>query len=254
MKIWRAALLLKCTGIILRMTLLFQQRSVIRYDCLRGKTNAQMVTKLDPGYHQDAPRLRATEKWEARFRADRETVEDDEDDERPGRPSQNDLGEAVLRFLEKQLHSSSREISKALYSSWTIIFRVSDDIGLRFFAPRWISHRLSDVQKVDRVELSQHMLDMMQGLGPKQEKYLPTGDESWIYWNNQRRGMWTQDRDELPPNVKRTISPKGRWFLLIDHAVVLFPLNSFRWSKSTTRSSSLKRFYRALRRNLWSVI
>jgi hypothetical protein len=47
---------------------------------------------------------------------------------------------------------------------------------------------------------------MMQGLGPKQQKYLITGDESWIYWNNQRRGMWTQDRDELPPNVKRTIS------------------------------------------------
>jgi hypothetical protein len=64
------------------------------------------------------------------------------------------------------------------------------------------------MQKADRVELSQHMLDVMQGLGPKQQKYLITGDESWIYWDNQRRGMWTQDRHELPPNVKRTISSK----------------------------------------------
>jgi histone-lysine N-methyltransferase SETMAR len=54
------------------------------------------------------------------------------------------------------------------------------------------------------------MLDMMQGLGPKQHKYLITGDESWIHWDNQRRGMWAQDRDELPPNVKRTISSKTR--------------------------------------------
>jgi histone-lysine N-methyltransferase SETMAR len=53
------------------------------------------------------------------------------------------------------------------------------------------------------------MLDMMQGLGPKQQKYLITGDESWIYWDDQRRGMWAQDRDELPPNVKRTISSKN---------------------------------------------
>jgi histone-lysine N-methyltransferase SETMAR len=83
-----------------------------------------------------------------------------------------------------------------------------DDIGLRFFASRWIRHRLSDAQKADRVELSQHMLEMMQGLGPKQQKYLITGDESWIYWDNQHRGMWARDRDELPPKMKRTISSK----------------------------------------------
>jgi hypothetical protein len=33
-------------------------------------------------------------------------------------------------------------------------------------------------------------------------------DESWIYWDNQRREMWARDRDKLPPNVKRTISSK----------------------------------------------
>jgi histone-lysine N-methyltransferase SETMAR len=50
------------------------------------------------------------------------------------------------------------------------------------------------------------MFDMMQALGWRQPKYLIPGDESWIYWNNQRREMWAQDRDELPPNVKRAIS------------------------------------------------
>jgi hypothetical protein len=44
------------------------------------------------------------------------------------------------------------------------------------------------------------MLDMMRGLGPKQQEYLLTGDESWIYWDNHCGGMWAQDRDELPPN------------------------------------------------------
>jgi hypothetical protein len=157
------------------MTLLFQQRSVIRYYCLCGKTNAQIVTKLEQGYHQNTLRLRAVEKWAPRFRAGRDTVENDE---RSGRPPQNDLGEAILRILERQPHSSSREISKARYSPWTTILPVLDNLGLRFFAPRWMLHRLSDAQKADRIELSQHMLDMMQGLGPKQQKYLITGDES----------------------------------------------------------------------------
>jgi histone-lysine N-methyltransferase SETMAR len=83
-----------------------------------------------------------------------------------------------------------------------------DDLGLRFFAATWIHHRLSDVQTAHRVELFQHMLDMMQGLSSKQQKYLTTADESWIYWNNQHRGMSAQDRDKLPPNVKWTISSK----------------------------------------------
>jgi hypothetical protein len=83
-----------------------------------------------------------------------------------------------------------------------------DDLELRFIAPRWIRYRLSDVQKADKVELSQHILDMMQGLGPKHQKYHITGDESWSYWDNQRRGMWPQDRGDLPPNVKGTISSK----------------------------------------------
>jgi hypothetical protein len=148
---------------------------VIRYYFLRGKTNAQIVIKLEPGYHQDALHLRAVEKWAAIFRAGRETVEDDE---RPERPPQNDLGDAVLRFLEKQPHSSSREICKAVFSPRTTLLRVLDDLGLRFCAQRWIPHRLSDAQMVERVEISQHMVDMMHGLGPKQQKYLITGDES----------------------------------------------------------------------------
>jgi hypothetical protein len=159
------------------MTILFQQRSVIRYYCLRGKTNAQIVTKLEQGYHQDALRLRAVEKWAAGFRAGRETVEDDR---RPGRPPRNDLGDAVLRFLEKQPHSSSSEISRALYSSRTTILRVWDDLGLRFVATAWIVHRSSIAQKADKVGRCQSMLDMMQGLGPKQQKCLITRDESWI--------------------------------------------------------------------------
>jgi hypothetical protein len=180
--------------------------------------------KLEQGYHHDALRLRAVEKWAARFRAGRITVEDDE---RPGRHPQNNLGDAFVRFLEKQPHALSREISNAVYSSQTTILRVLDDLGLRFFAPKWIPHRLSDVQKADEAELSQRMFDVMQGLGPERQKYLITGNESWIYWDNQRCGMWPEDRDEIPPNVNPTISSKGRWFLLISRSVVLFPLNSF---------------------------
>jgi hypothetical protein len=91
---------------------------MIRYYCLRGKTKAQIITKPEQGYHQDALCLRTVEKWAARFRAGWEAVEDDE---RPERHPQNDLGDAVLPFLEKQSHSSPREITlerKTEQSNW----------------------------------------------------------------------------------------------------------------------------------------
>jgi hypothetical protein len=43
----------------------------------------------------------------------------------------------------------------------------------------------------------------MQDLNSKQRKYLITGDESWIFWDTHHREMWAEDREEVPPNLKR---------------------------------------------------
>jgi hypothetical protein len=56
------------------------------------------------------------------------------------------------------------------------MLRILHDIGLYFFAPRWVPYRLSDRQKADRVAISQDLIDMIISLGPKQSKYLITGD------------------------------------------------------------------------------
>jgi hypothetical protein len=71
------------------MTLLLQQRSVTRYYCLHARAKAQIGTKLEQNYHQDALHLQDIKEWSVRFRAGRETVEDDE---RAGKPLQNDMG------------------------------------------------------------------------------------------------------------------------------------------------------------------
>jgi hypothetical protein len=84
-----------------------------------------------------------------------------------------------------------------------------EDLGLHFFALRWTPHRLSDQQKVERIDLSQHLLAMMQGLASKQQTHHMTRYQSWIDWDGQRRGMRVQDRDKPLPNVKQTISSKN---------------------------------------------
>jgi hypothetical protein len=52
------------------------------------------------------------------------------------------------------------------------------------------------------------MLQITKDLGPKQQKYLITGDENWIFWDNNHLGMWVQDREDIPANAKKMISSK----------------------------------------------
>jgi histone-lysine N-methyltransferase SETMAR len=178
------------------MSLLMQQWSVIRYFVLCQKSNQQIAAKLGKAYGQDALCLRAVQKWAARFRAGQENGADDE---RSGRPPQTDSRDIRLRFLEKNPHSSSRDISKALFTPKTTILRLLTDLGLKFHQARWMPHRLSEQQKADRVALSREMLQTVNDLGPKQHKYLITGDETWIFWDNNHREMWAQDREDVPP-------------------------------------------------------
>jgi transposase len=88
------------------MSFRLQQRSVIRYFVLCGKSNHQIAAKLATGYGLDALCLTAVQKWAARFRAGQYNIEDDN---RSGRPPQTDLCDAVLRFLEKK-RTSHREM------------------------------------------------------------------------------------------------------------------------------------------------
>jgi hypothetical protein len=52
----------------------------------------------------------------------------------------------------------------------------------------------------------------MKKLGPKQQKSLITGNESWIFWNNNPRGMWAQDREDALANAKKIISSNKTMF------------------------------------------
>jgi hypothetical protein len=56
-----------------------------------------------------------------------------EDDPRPDQPSQSDLSEVVLAFLDMQPHFSSRAILH--------------ELGMTFHAPRLIPHGLSEAQR-----------------------------------------------------------------------------------------------------------
>jgi hypothetical protein len=93
---------------------------VTRYFVLCQKSNRQIAAKLAKSYGQDAPCLRVVQKWAVRFRAGQKNVEVDE---KSGKPPQTDIRDVILRFLEKNPHSSSRDISQPLLTPKTTILR-----------------------------------------------------------------------------------------------------------------------------------
>jgi hypothetical protein len=89
-----------------------------------------------------------------------------EDDERPGRLSSDSLSDAISRYSNKNPYASCPKIAKDLFIPKTIILRVLDKMGLRFFVARWVSYKLSLELKAKRIEICREMLKVLKQLGP----------------------------------------------------------------------------------------
>jgi hypothetical protein len=80
------------------------------------------------------------------------------------------------------------------------------DLGLKFYQARWIPQQCSEQDKADKANLSRDMLQMMTDLRPRQQKYLITGDETWICWDNDHRETLAREREDGLAHAKKTIS------------------------------------------------
>jgi hypothetical protein len=66
----------------------------------------------------------------------------------------------------------------------TIISRVLEEIGSRFFIVSWGFHEPSAGLKTNRVDICQEMLEILEKLDQQQKNHVITSDEYWIYWDN----------------------------------------------------------------------
>jgi hypothetical protein len=135
---------------------------MIRYYVLRKKSNRKIHTKLSLRYGKDALCQRTVDIWAARFQSKIISVEDDD---KPGRPSRDDLSVTVSDYLERNLYVLCREIVKDMFVLMTTISRILEEMGWRFFIAKWMSHELSAESKGNGVDISRicagsHKLDL----------------------------------------------------------------------------------------------
>jgi hypothetical protein len=139
---------------------------MIRDYVLHKRSNKEVQVKLSLVDRKDGLCRRTMDRWASRFRSGRTSVENDE---RAGRPSSDCLSSAVSSDLNRNTHGSCREIVKDFFILMTIIVRVWDEMGLRFFFARWMPYKLWPELKAKRIEICQEMLDILEQLGPRQK-------------------------------------------------------------------------------------
>jgi hypothetical protein len=98
-----------------------------------------------------------------------------EDDERPGRLFSDSLSDLVSYYLNRNPHASCREIAKDLFIPKTPIFRVLDEMGMRFFIARWMPYKLSPELKAKKIKICRELLEILEQLGPGQKVMLLQG-------------------------------------------------------------------------------
>ena len=184
-------------------------RPVIHYCFLREMNAKDIFAEMKSAYKGNTPGESTIYKWLKRFKEGRETLDDDP---RSGRPINNDENEAILRILEEQPFASSRYISGMLsIPKSTVCHKLVWQLNYRKLNFRWIPHELKQENKNKRVEMSKDILNILEG-HESNWCNITTGDECWIYWDNDPDSQWLPAGQKRPLRTRKTIASKKTMF------------------------------------------
>lgn len=180
-----------------------EQRAVIAFYTRDQKPCGYIHTKLLKVYGDFALSLRTVERWALRFQNGDFNLSDLN---RSGNPGVKIDNEVILDILKQKPFSSARSIAEELeVSPHTIINILETKLGFRLLHLKWIPHFLTDKQRIIRMEKASELLELLRKKN-KMFKYIITGDESWIFYNNPIKQAWTLEGNSFPSNINRTIA------------------------------------------------
>ena len=159
-----------------------EHRAVIKFFTRKGLNATDVNQELDNVYKDSAPSYRAVVKWVAEFKDPERGFEDAP---RSGRPSTAVTSEnihAVECLVMRDRQISVRRVADQLDISKTIVCEIlNDHLGMKKVYTKWVPKLLTPLQRANRVECFEELLqesneDPIDFLGR-----IVTGDETWIH-------------------------------------------------------------------------
>lgn len=120
----------------------------------------------------------------------------------------------ISQALEEMPFHSIRTLSTALKVPKSTVFDHITSMGLVVKHLKFVPHTLSLSQKVERVEISKQLLEVIAQARHQSWAFFLTGDESWFYFITDFETQWLRP-DEKPSTRPRTIISTPKRMLTI---------------------------------------
>jgi histone-lysine N-methyltransferase SETMAR len=132
-------------------------------------------------FSNDAMGVTQIKEWYNRFKNDRTSVDSDQRTDRPSTSRNPDVINKVRSLIMEDHRLTVQEIANDIViSDGSAHAILTDDLGMRRVAAKFVPKLLSCEQKEFRLDIAQDMLDCVNG-DLDFLKTMTTGDESWVY-------------------------------------------------------------------------
>ena len=161
-----------------------EHRAAIKFFTRKGLNAIEISKELENVYKDSAPsyRTRTVAKWVAEFKDPERTFEDAPRMGRPSTITADENIEAVEQIVMHDRQISIHRVAEELAIPKIIVHEIMNShMGMKKICPRWVPKLLTPIQRANRVDCCQELLQQSEVNPAKFFDCIVTGDESWIH-------------------------------------------------------------------------
>jgi transposase len=180
-----------------------EHRAVIKFFTRKGLNATEISKELDNVYKDSAPSYRTVAKWVAEFKNRERGFEDAPRSGRPSTAVTNENIHAVERLVMRDRQISVRRVADQLNISKTIVYEIlNDHFGMKEVYTKWVPELLTPLQRANRVECCEELLQESNEDPINFVGRIVTGDETWIHHydpvSQLEAKVWKKPGEKIP--------------------------------------------------------
>ena len=192
-----------------------EHRAVIKFFTRKGLNVIEISKELQNVYKDSAPPYRTVAKWVAEFKNPERAFEDVVRMDHPSTITADENIEAVQRIVMRDRKISSCRLAEEL----AIIHEIMNNhMGMKKVCTRWVSKLLTPIQRVNRVDCCQELLQQSEVNPAKFFDCIITDDESWIHrydpLSQLEAKVWKKLGEQTPTGLRQERSA-GKIMMII---------------------------------------
>ncbi len=175
-----------------------EQRYFIKCLYLSGDSAHQIIEKLREWFGDDALHRTQIYFWIAEVKRGREDLSDVP---RAGRPRDEIVDCEIKSILQLHPYATIRMIASIVNKSPDTVFNHLHDMRYKNIHLRWGPHLLTHIQKVNRLNITKNLLEILEESKKSGFTNIISGDKSWFIYYYQYDRKWVVETDEIPEKV-----------------------------------------------------